>query len=423
MTGAWLGFLALMVLYLLRPHDVWAILAELPVGWIGSAVAVLGATWDHFRGRRFHLSAPICWFAGGLCAWSFAGVVSATEPATAWAVSLEMAKATAVLVLAGNAMKDRRAVSRILAVVVGCAVVLAVAAVALYVSGRYTGPRIQVLDGQYGGPNELAVLLVACVPFSMAAALAADQRRLRIAGAVSTLMLAAGVCACQSKGGYLGIFMVGAVFLVRDRWRSVPLLAAAAVVFLVLPHVAERVSGRTAAHRPIYYRGEDQAPVVGEQAPAVRHRVLLLFDLREKSTIGRLVIWSRGLRLVLEHPILGVGAGCFRSGYASLPGSEELAAELRSRSAHSTYLQAAAEHGLPGLSLFLAILGTPFLRWWLRDDRSSLSGDHVGCATLLALGVMIFMVAFLDHFRVWGLLVFVAAADAAARPDSGTVPS
>jgi O-antigen ligase len=76
----------------------------------------------------------------------------------------------------------------------------------------------------------------------------------------------------------------------------------------------------------------------------------------------RINIWAAGLRMVLEHPVMGVGFAQFTSyvpdylqAMASIPFDKSMSA---GSIAHNTFLSVAAELGLVGLALYgLALLG------------------------------------------------------------------
>jgi O-antigen ligase len=67
-------------------------------------------------------------------------------------------------------------------------------------------------------------------------------------------------------------------------------------------------------------------------------------ELEQGSWSGRKAIWSAGLELVREYPVLGVGAGGFRTATSS------------ALVAHNTFLSVLVEEGLVGFALFLLLI-------------------------------------------------------------------
>lgn len=87
---------------------------------------------------------------------------------------------------------------------------------------------------------------------------------------------------------------------------------------------------------------------LGPAAALSFQRVKSIFDLEELSNKGRLEIWQATLKSIVERPLFGVGPGNFPTVLA-----QSLTAARRGSSAHSLYLNTAAESGLVGLA-FLA---------------------------------------------------------------------
>lgn len=118
-------------------------------------------------------------------------------------------------------------------------------------------------------------------------------------------------------------------------------------------------------------------------------------ETREFS--GRADIWRAGVRVVLDNPVVGVGAGAF--GPAVHP---VLRAE---RASHMAYLSVLAELGVVGLVLFLGLFATivpstrlmPFLqkRYWL--------------ITVLTLAIGMLVRNYDYHKPLWFLLGLLAA--------------
>jgi len=81
-------------------------------------------------------------------------------------------------------------------------------------------------------------------------------------------------------------------------------------------------------------------------------RLLNPDHLDQGSAEARKVLWKAGLRMAWENPLMGIGLGNFKPllGFYSDQG------ERLQHIAHNSYIEFAAEMGLPGLLAFLAIL-------------------------------------------------------------------
>src|SRR5215469_7225563 len=66
---------------------------------------------------------------------------------------------------------------------------------------------------------------------------------------------------------------------------------------------------------------------------------------------ARWPVWQAALRLILEHPVIGVGAGVFEVAEGLSHGGAG-----KWSTAHNSFLQIGAELGIPGLALFVFLL-------------------------------------------------------------------
>ena len=76
---------------------------------------------------------------------------------------------------------------------------------------------------------------------------------------------------------------------------------------------------------------------------------------------GRIQIWQRGMGYMLDHPLLGVGAGNFPTAegtISSIARNTPSWKGVRWSAAHNSFVEIGAELGVPGLILFLLTLGT-----------------------------------------------------------------
>jgi len=83
-------------------------------------------------------------------------------------------------------------------------------------------------------------------------------------------------------------------------------------------------------------------------------------DFNEISNKGRLEIWQRTIHSIARHPLFGVGWG----NYAEVL-DENISVAKKGASAHSLYLDIAAEMGLPGLFFLIALFYYIFYTAWL----------------------------------------------------------
>ncbi len=120
--------------------------------------------------------------------------------------------------------------------------------------------------------------------------------------------------------------------------------------------------------------------------PAVRDRVVSIFDLRDESNYDRLCMLDAGLRMVAERPLLGLGPGVVETRYPLY--RHPTAPRDHRPHLHDSYLQLAAEYGVLALVAFAAILIASFgqtLRNYRRDGGASgpRADLHLGVAAAL----------------------------------------
>jgi putative inorganic carbon (hco3(-)) transporter len=84
----------------------------------------------------------------------------------------------------------------------------------------------------------------------------------------------------------------------------------------------------------------------------------------DEAVDARHITWAAGLRMIEAHPIGGVGLGQFRNLVASYEGINDKINGQPVRSlAHNTYIEVAAELGIPGLLAYLALIWSGFRAW------------------------------------------------------------
>jgi O-antigen ligase len=277
-------------------------------------------------------------------------------------------------------------------------IVLVVATYALYVVtlGRITGAgRLDPGAGMYDS-NDMAAMLALTFPLAMG--LARTQRgRMRLLMAGAALLLVAVILASGSRGGLLGLGMGAVVFALGMKGSS--RLAAVAGIALA-------VAG------------------LWTFSPSFQTRVESMTNLEDDynltDEVGRKAVWERGRQYIRENPVLGVGAGnfpvaegeYFRVTYVGLRGGKW-------SSAHNAYIQAYAELGLIGGTLFVAMLLYGLLRGWRLWRGVRLANGGLAHRPELLAGLAAFMMSgiFLSHayfLPLMALLGLVAVVDGAA---------
>jgi O-antigen ligase len=144
--------------------------------------------------------------------------------------------------------------------------------------------------------------------------------------------------------------------------------------------------------------------------PQARARVLdgKKSDL-SSITSARSTLVKHGIRIAVDHPLIGVGIGGFRRAYADLTGLP--GQDLRKATSHTAPVTVAAEEGVIGFALFLWLLGAA-LRMTFRRAGPSFSGRvQLVCALgLTAIAVhSLFYTNFFEDPMTWGFLAIAVA--------------
>ncbi|MDX1935032.1 MAG: O-antigen ligase family protein [Capsulimonadales bacterium] len=239
------------------------------------------------------------------------------------------------------------------------------AAVAAVVSVQEYGQYVQAgeperrAQGVFFGPNFAAGLMALLLPVAVALLLSVRARLPVLAiGALSALM-AGALFAAGSRAG-LAVTAVGLLLTVgvalsrRKRLPAVFLRTGAFVVVLVVLGFAFR--------GPLAQRAEAAG--------------------REQSGPFRSWTWKGTIAMAQAHPLLGTGPGTYPYVYPSY------ALVARTDLAHSSYLQMAAEQGIPALALILVALGTALLSGLLRLWDALRTADGEEIATLSMAGLL-----------------------------------
>ncbi len=181
--------------------------------------------------------------------------------------------------------------------------------------------------------NGFALGLNMALPLLVGVGLTERQFWLRAAALAAAALSLLTILCTFSRGGLLTLGVVGALLVWRTRR---PVLAA-----LVL---ALGIAG-------FFY----VTPSSTQQAYLNRAATIAEFQ-EDASAMGRLRAWDVAWRMFLDHPILGVGPRNVMLVYRQYDDADY------TRVAHSSYFQLLAECGLPGLALFLALIGTSLLQ-------------------------------------------------------------
>lgn len=337
----WIGVLLFAWIGYMNPHRLLGGFAyEMPYAKLVAGATLLGllASRERYalpRAREVYLVAAL-WL---VCAAST--LLVALQPEVARAKLAEFSKILLVTAVTLVLFQDRYKL-RLLLLVIALAIGLLGAGGALWslstgFAHRLYGPPQSFL----GDNNAFGYTLTIALPIIALARQQAEGVWLRRALLLIFGLSIIAVFATWSRGALIGLCLSLPLLLVVSWRRDPALLLATAVACLTIYTAPRQWVERMQTITPTAYRDTS-------------------------SGSKRMKSWYVALRLGLDHPVLGAGFRPFEPEvYARyLPGYWD------NHDAHNHYLQVFAEHGVPGLVLFVALLVSLFLTL-LRTVRST----------------------------------------------------
>lgn len=203
--------------------------------------------------------------------------------------------------------------------------------------GRLMGIQKGILEN----PNDLAINIAINFPLCMAFLFAAKGGLRKIAWAVGLLCMMYGVVATYSRSGMIAMVITGLICLWEFGIKGKHLMLLASTAILGVLAVAGLVASPRYAERilSLIRRPDPRELVAGTME-----------SHGEASLEARSELLKESLRLMLHHPVFGIGPGQFP------------AITQEWRVAHNTYTELGAEAGIPALALFIALLVTSIRR-------------------------------------------------------------
>ena len=194
-------------------------------------------------------------------------------------------------------------------------------------------PGAKIMQGPGGmlkDNNTFALAFNMILPFMyFAADLVTDKRyKLLLRGVFFLTILS--VIFTYSRGGFLGLCVVIVAILIRGKKKLLPLFFLGTIVLVITTMV---IPERYVRRISTIFASEEN---------------------RDESTSGRLHFWRVALIMVNDNPVFGVGTGCYPRAYNRYDFSK--GEYGYSRAVHNSFCQILANHGYPGLGLFLLLI-------------------------------------------------------------------
>lgn len=244
-----------------------------------------------------------------------------------------------------------------------------------------------------GGNVEIGLALNMMLPFLLYLAREEPRRWLRGLLLAMFVFSIVAVIFTYSRGAILGLPVVLMMLFLRARRRLVGIVAFCVLAYFVTSYAPEQWFGRM--------------------------ETIQTYE-QDRSAMMRLDSWYVAWRFALDHPLMG-------GGFWVLPNDEVferyLAEFVRSQSAHSIYLTVLADHGFPGLAVFIGLIVSCFASLFALRRKLARRPDGAqlaGYCQMIEASLIVYLVsgafvsqAYWDLF--YALVAFVILLRAIAR--------
>ena len=328
---AYTGLLAFTALLFFRPQDQLPVLNPLHLAELSALVALAAMVFGRIgRGLTVTRITPELVAVVGL-----GMLILATAPFSIWmggavhTFTDVYVKIILIFTLMLNTLTTPKRIDRFLWLIVIASGYIGFRAVFDYARGinLVENGRVQgAVGGMFKNPNDLALNMVAVMPFAALFVMRSVGTIRRLVAAGCAVMMLGAVVASQSRSGTIGLGVM-MLFVGAPIVRRRPGIAVAGALALVLA-----------------------LPLMPS---SYWHRLSSITDQSQDETgsrEARRILLMESFRAFMEHPLTGVGAGQFKN-YDPEDRQEAW------RESHNIVLQVAAELGVFGLVLLFFMIG------------------------------------------------------------------
>jgi putative inorganic carbon (hco3(-)) transporter len=337
------GLVLYVILSFVRPADFYPALNAIPLAKAIGGVTLVAVFLKHMLTKDLIFNARQTYLL-----LAFAGALVLSIPLSFWPshsidVTEDFLKIIIFYFTFINIVRDYRSLRRISLVAVIGTLFLGLFIIRSFLAGEL---RAGVAESNMFDANDVAQLLVTALPFCLfwnSGPVKTPLGRLMMWGTMAFLTVTAIMT--TSRGALLGLFVVYFVLFSGRQsllTKIIKFTAIAAFGFLLMTILPSQMSNR--------------------------FRTIETYQ-QDESAMHRLYAWKAGLHMLAARPLTGVGAGCFGVAYGTAfrPGGES---DTRWMAPHNSIVQVAAETGVVGLTMFMAMI-----IYSLRKINGVISGD------------------------------------------------
>jgi len=331
LQGAFFWLSSFYFVYCARPADSFRLLSYIPLAKITGLLAFLSLVMTAGKTpRRFKdLPREASYLLTLLMLLFVSSFLSPVWKGGAFFMTLDVAKMYVAWILTFLLITTLTRLRRIIFIQCGSVAVVSLAAI---LKG-HSIPRLNgVIGGFYSNPNDMAFAIVLSLPFCLAFLLTAKGAFRKALWLFGMLCMAVALVLTASRAGFIDLLVAGTVCLWHFgiRGRRLYLIAGTAFVGVVLLLTA----GRTLMKR---FEAISSDTVDSQMQETAR-----------ESYEERKFLMLKALEAIAHYPILGVGPGDF------------VVYSGKWKDVHASYLQIAADGGIPALILYLLFFARGF---------------------------------------------------------------
>jgi len=317
------GLLVYLVIFMLRPGEMYPILAPLRVELLTGLLVMVTVVLHqrHHKGKvtfpADNITLSILAFLAAMCITVFVSY----EKSLTFGEVQEFIKLLVFYYLIISIIDTKKKFVAFVTVYLLAIGYISFDAFKLYLAGGFVHTmgvdRLQGTTSAGGDPNSLANTLASTIPFVVASVFYFKRVPVKVVLSILAVFMAALITVTASRGGMVAFAAVimGAIAFSRHKAAAI----AAVIIFAL--------AGWTVL--PDQYKD--------------RYRTLTDVEDIDQTSSGRWAIWESGVNMIITRPILGVGAGAF----FIANGSGDFGPP-RYMQAHNLYIQLLATTGVVG---------------------------------------------------------------------------
>ena len=319
---------------------------------------------------------PLRWFSAFVL-WASFTVIGSQYAAPSFDAWIILVKLLVVGVVASNVIRTKEQFRFTLFFCVVCFFFYPFrGAITNYLFG-YTLFGRAIWNYLYENPNDLAALAMLYASIAVAVSFLYRSTILRSGALLAALAFVVLVFLTQSRGALVGLALSGLISFISSK-RRLKLLAGAGAI---------AIAAGIFAPASMWHRLSGLANISTEDG-------MTSVD-NEASAEQRYQIAQVAYAIAIENPIIGVGVGVYREAHAVYAAQRTSTLPIAGgkRDAHNTWLRLAAETGVPGLLLFVCMLGSVTLSIRKSLKSASTPAPYRDALRALGLGLLAFFLA------------------------------